>query len=1198
MLFGITGFEIRYQLRNPVFWVAFALFFLMGFGLTASENVSMGTPGTVQENAPYALARAFSSFTMFYLFVITAFVANAIVRDDATGFGTMIRATRVVKNDLILGRFLGGLVIALLGYISIPLGMAVGVHMPWVDPETVGSMGLFNYVWHYLIIGLPNVFLMSALLMALATIFRSMMATYVGLIVFLIGYMATLSVVRSAPDLLPWVAKFELLGSAAIQEITRYWTTAELNGRLIPLDGNLLFNRLFVIVLGIAMLAVAIWRFSMAESAPSKRKLKKLAKQQAREANAALAPNPLSIAGIVPQHSMSTTIAQLLLRTRVEIMQVLKSPGLAILLLLAMMMTGLNLSLAETAYGTGSHPLTANVISTVKGGFSLFLLMIAAFYGGELVWRERDRKVNEIIDSTPTADWIMIVPKILAILVVLLLANLVGMLTGMTAQLIQQSSAFSLGQYLTWFVVPMTVDMLLLAILAVFLQIISPSKYVGWGLMLIWFVGGIFLGNMGYENELYNYAQTPVEPLSDMNGTGGFWVGAAWLRFYWFCFALLLLVAAHLLWPRGTDVAFRPRLSRIPARLSAGSATIAAVALMGMVLSGMYIYDNIKRKNPYRTADEQEVFLAGLEKKYLKNEKLPQPSITDVKITAQIYPEKSQMDVTGSYQLRNLTDQPLTEVHVRQSSQDTSFPKLSVAGAKQISNDTRYGYRIFRFDTPMAPGATATLDFVSHIGNPGFRHGAPQTNVVHNGTFVNSFVFAPVIGMSRMGLLEDRAKRRRQGLPAELRPAKLEDASATAENYIGLDWVNSDITISTDADQIPVAPGQTVSDVTKDGRRTIRFVSDAPILDFFSIQSARYAIEKRAYKGVNLAVYYHPAHNWNVNKMMNALEVGLDYYRANFGPYQFNQARIIEFPGYESFAQAFANTMPFSESIGFAADVSDPEKIDYVTYVTAHELGHQYWAHQVIGANTQGATVMSETLAQYSALMVMKKIYGPDKIRRFLKYELDRYLGGRKADAIEEMPLYRVEDQPHIYYRKGSLVMYLLSERLGEDAVNRALARFIAAHKFKGAPYPRSLDLIAEFRKEATTPEQQALITDLFEKITIYDLKAKSATTKKGADGQWTTTITVDAKKFYATGKGVETEAPLSEPIEIGLFTERPGQGAFNAKNVLIMERRPVKGGQQVIVVKSKIKPFFAGVDPYNFYIDRNSDDNVVNVTG
>jgi aminopeptidase N len=326
--------------------------------------------------------------------------------------------------------------------------------------------------------------------------------------------------------------------------------------------------------------------------------------------------------------------------------------------------------------------------------------------------------------------------------------------------------------------------------------------------------------------------------------------------------------------------------------------------------------------------------------------------------------------------------------------------------------------------------------------------------------------------------------------------------------------------------------------------------------------------------------------------MLNAMAAALDYYRANFGPYQFHYARIIEFPGYASFAQAFAGTMPYSESIGFNANTDDPEKIDFTTYVVAHEMAHQYWAHQVIGADMQGGTMTSETLAQYSALMVMKHIYGPDKIRRFLKYELDNYLRSRQGEVVEEVPLERVENQAYIHYRKGALVMYLLQERLGEAAVNRALARFDAKFRFKGAPYLRSVDLIGEFRKEAKSAEQQQLITDLFERITLYDLKVTEASTRKvGTD--WVTTLTIAADKFYAGGKGAEAKARLAEPIEVGLFSARPGLGEFSSRDVILMAREPLHNGAQRITLKSKRKPGFAGVDPYNFYIDRNSDDNV-----
>ncbi len=198
---------------------------------------------------------------------------------------------------------------------------------------------------------------------------------------------------------------------------------------------------------------------------------------------------------------------------------------------------------------------------------------------------------------------------------------------------------------------------------------------------------------------------------------------------------------------------------------------------------------------------------------------------------------------------------------------------------------------------------------------------------------------------------------------------------------------------------------------------------------------------------------------------------------------------------------------------------------------------------------------------------------------------------------LGEQPLIRVENQQYIHYQKGALAMYLLQHRLGEDAVNRALARLIARYKFKGAPYPRSLDLIAELRKEATTPEDQALITDLFERITIYDLKAKEAVTTQMADGRWNTRISIEAGKFTADGKGKETPAKLAENIEVGLFTARPETGAFDTANVLSMKRAPIRAGRQVIEVVTAEKPLFAGVDPYNFYIDRDSDDNLVPVT-
>jgi len=266
-----------------------------------------------------------------------------------------------------------------------------------------------------------------------------------------------------------------------------------------------------------------------------------------------------------------------------------------------------------------------------------------------------------------------------------------------------------------------------------------------------------------------------------------------------------------------------------------------------------------------------------------------------------------------------------------------------------------------------------------------------------------------------------------------------------------------------------------------------------------------------------------------------------------------------------------------------------------VTYITAHEIAHQWWGHQVVSSKQQGGTFIIESLSQYSALLVMERLYGPEHMRRFLKYELDRYLRSRGGDVRGELPLARVENQQYIHYQKGALALWWLKEVVGAPAVNRALSSFVREFAFKPAPYPNSLDLLRHIRREAG-PAHQALITDLFEKITLVDAKATEPKAVKRADGRWDVSFTVQARKLYADSKGVETQAPLEEPFDIGVFAAEPGKKSFSSADVLLMERRTLRSGSQEIKVTVDRKPAFVGVDPYNKRIDRNSDDNLVKI--
>jgi aminopeptidase N len=1040
---------------------------------------------------------------------------------------------------------------------------------------------------------LPVMLFTAALFFTVATATRSMAWTFIALIALVLVYVVA-AIALGKPDLEPVLARWDPFGLFSFDVATRYWTANDRNTLLPTLQGAFLWNRLFCLGLGAGALSLAYPLYKPG-SAPGK------AMRLAAPAPAVDRP-PRSVASPAPaRFDRRALIAQLGARVRFDMVQVFKSPVFWILLGLGLANSAASLweTTDDGRYGGALYPVTRILIPTLEGSFTIFAAVIAAYYSGELVWRDRDRRMHEMIEATAAPDWTFIVPKMLAVSLVLIAALLTSVLAAILVQVAKGYFDFEPEKYLLWYLLPNSVNLIEIAALAVFGQVIAPNKFAGWGVMVIYIIARFALPANGLEDGLYIFGAANPMPLSDMNGLGRFWIGAWWDRLYWSAFSLILLAVAYLLWRRGVDLTLWRRIARAPARLKGAAAWIGAAGAVVLIGSGLFIYQNTHVWNQYRTQRSDDRWLAEYERTLLPFESVPQPDVVASRLNVVVDPDKPLMETKGVFVLENRTGAPLREVHVR-FARDLDVRALSVQGAWPKKTYDAFNYRIFAFDTPMAPGEHRRLSFDTRLTERGFRNARgvtrDLTTVVANGTFVNSFQFGPIIGMNRDRLLTDRAKRRKFGLPAALHPAPLGDQASRAYSYVGHGtWAASDITITTRADQVPVAPGYEVSNVVNGALRTARFVTDRPILQFFSIQSARYRVRTQPYRGVDLAVYYDPHDAEDVDRMLRALRASLDYYQSNFSPYQFREARIVEFPDYDQFAQSFAGTFPWSEGLGFIADYRDPNRIDLVTYVAAHEFAHQWWAHQIIGADQQGATVLSETLAQYSALRVMRRLYGEAQIRKFLKYELDSYLRNRGGEAAEELPLSKVEDQGYIHYRKGSLVMYRLADEIGEDAVNRALRSLLAKYAFQGAPYPTALDLVAALRAQAP-PDKQSLITDLFEKITLYDLTANDAVVRRRPDGRFDVALTVTARKLYADGTGRERPAPMDEPVNVGLFTKKPGDAGFFAHDVILFERRPIHSGVQTLRFVTPAKPAFAGIDPYNELIDRNSDDNTVAV--
>ena len=1189
MLAHIARFEARYVLRNPLLWLAAAATFALLFAGASIDGFDLGNEGGLLKNAAYATLRNYVMVSVFYMLVTTAFVANAVLRDDETGYGPIIRSTGVTRLEYVLGRFLGAFAVAALCMLVLPIAAVLGTMMPWAPAAQVGPARVVDYLYGYLLVALPNLFIHGAVLFALATVTRSMMAAYLGVV----GFVAAFFVLQTGFVGQIAVTLAEPFAGRALRDAVRYWTVAERNATLPELAGGFLYNRLLWLGIAALCLAVACAAYRFADQGITRRDRKRLKLVQASSADAGRGVPATTLPA--PHHGARALRALLWMRTRFEVRQVFLSPAFVVVMAWGLFTSTYVLATRGTA-GRPTYPTTLTLIPHIADAFAVILLVIALLYAGELVWRERDRKIHEIVDATPMPSWAYVVPKTLALALVLVAVVLTNVATAVLFQLSAGYTNVEPGKYLLWYALPATWDVVLLAALAVFVQALAPHKVIGWAIMVVFLIWKQL--NNAIDHNLLDFGSSPGMPLSDMNGAGTFWQGAWAVRGYWGAFAALLLVGAHLLWRRGTEVRLKPRLAGAKRRLRGGAGVVAAAALLVFTATGAYAYYNINVLNGYRTPLAGLARQAELERKYWKYIDMPQPTVANMAVAIDLYPEERRAVTRGRYALRNLTSQPIGEVHVRLLYDDLELISSAIADARLVLDDREHDYRIFRLDAPMRPGEERVLTFETRRWHRGFRNGPPNTRLVENGTFLDNHEVTPVIGMHRDGTLEDATARRYFGLPARGGRAKLEDLSATARTTSPGGWTTADITVSTTAEQTPIAPGRRVSDVTRGGRRIARFVSEAPIREKFSVQSARYAEKRRRHNGVELAVYYHPAHAWNVDRMLDALAPSLDYYRAAFGPYQFDHARIVEYPGYANNAQAFAGTVPYSETYGFIADFRDPKTVDHVTATTAHELAHQWWAHQLTGADMEGSSVLSETLANYSALMMLRKLGGEDQMRRGLQYMLDRYLAWRGAGSLNEPPLIRVDGQSWIGYQKGALAMYLVQERLGEDRVNRALRSLLERHRFKGAPYPRSLDLVAALRAEATTQEEQDLITDLFERVILYDLKVEEPTAVRRADGRWEVTVPVEAKKYAVDERGAEAETTLAERIEVGLFTAEPGRDAFDARNVIVIERHPIRPGAQVLRFVTDRRPTHAGIDPYNYYIDRNSRDNVRRLAG
>src|SRR5579871_3333609 len=1190
-MLSIFRFEIRYRLRMASTYIYFLLLGSIAFLMmtTDASHLTLGSALT-KNNAPLVIAELTTILMALGSVIATGIMGTAIYRDYETKTHELFFTTRITKRDYLLGRFLGSWVVTV-GIYSAPLvGLWLGTRMPWVERWKLGPFVGAAYAMPFFSMVLPNVFLLGAVFFMVGALTRSPLATYVSGVLFLVAYLVGSSLIENL-DNHTLAGMLDPFGLNTLNLVTRYWPAAARNSRVIPLTGLLLWNRLLWTGVGAALFAVGYRLFRFSAQAPALRGRK--------QAFAGSAPSAPSIAS--PSHSDAPLYPNALAAyghlCGFYMREILRGVPFRVIVLCGFLLTIAVAWSADQVYGTSTYPVTRVMVETTLPIFALFFLVLIAFYTGELVWRERTLQLDQIADAQPIPTWVTALSKMTAILGMLVVLNGVLILAGMATQAAKGYFHFEPGLYVSYLFGIDFPAFVCITALAFCIHTLVNHKFLGHGLLIgAFFVGGI-LRNLGWDHTLYLFADgLPRMVYSDMNGYGPFLHPAIAFHVYWLAFSLLLVVLSLRLWVRGKETRLKQRwkMGRPThgVRLAAG---LAALCWMG---TGIYIFINTNIRNEYFAKTAWRKLWSIYEKRYkARYASLPQPRITDVKLDMTLYPERSQYAVQGTYILKNKTEKSIRDIVVVVD-RDQTIRKLQLdRDAVRSVADKRLGFYVLRCAQPLRPGEEARLEFDLAYDKTGFPNDAPQTEIVANGTFIESFL--PSLGYQPNKELAGYEDRHKEGLAYRPRMASAADLQARQNTYIGndADWITYEATLRTAPDQIALTSGYLQREWTEAGRRCFHYKMDAPIRNFVPVVSARYRVYRDRWVGadgkpVAIEIYYHPEHAYNLERMAAGAKKALAYCSRNYSPYQFRQLRILEFPAYKSIAQSFANTIPYSESAGFIAQVrKGAEDIDYPFYITAHETAHQWWAHQVLGGDVEGSEMLAESLAEYSALMVMKEEYGPERIRKFLRYNLYQYLAGRGREGTGENALLWVQHQPYIHYNKGALVFYALQDQIGERRLNAALARFV---KDKGCQEPRyttSLELY-EYLQAATPGDTQRFLSELCEKITFFEDRMVSAERLKIGPNRWKVTLKTQTRTLQADSMG--NEKPISENawIEVGIYG-RTKRGERLGKP-LVLERKHFTREYTTLTYEVAEEPEKAGIDPNTKLIDREPDDNLL----
>lgn len=1036
----IFHFDIKTYLKSRNFIVSSIA--LLGFGVLVGLRFNLSIGEDVLLNSPYTIGFMTGMLSLIIIFIASLVAYQMLFKEWDNRFDALLFTTSVRKKDIFLGRFTAFFIVTFFCFTCMHVGFVIGLTLR--NGENINqSFNLSYFVYPLLIFGFLNSLLICSVLISIAWLSKNKLLVATGGLFIYIFYMVSLLfsgspfMANTSPQSIETQyisALFDPFGLSGYFSVSSHFSPQQRNELLVPLSGVFLVNRIIFFVLSGTLLFMTYRKFNFYST--SKKYIQNTDSIEGKERRNHLPGMPLQQ---VPTLQNTTAVIKSIFSfVKTDLIYLFRSIPFIVTSIFFLFYVGMEMY-AEIEKGIRipqKYASSGLMATTINENLHFLSILAGVYFLNDIYWRSRQARFYEIESSNYYASK-KVSGHSITVIVLHLFISALCICMGLLFQILYGYGNIDWGAYFGVFLFT-TSPVVLFTVFALLLNHVIPNKYVA---LCLSFMAALLLST-SYSNTilphpLFRFFTGFIGPYSDFTGYGTY-SGLFAKRQIFGLLIFLFVVALY-------QIQSTKKIKKF--------AFITTVLVVMAVVLGSSFSKGYLAHSKDAAIDSAEVY----EQRYKHYNLIPQPVITDVKTRIHLYPTTQSYTIEGHYIIKNKNEKLVKKFllqfeagyMIQQAKVNTKYEQITISNLITEVN----------LKSPLLPGDTATFDFtITYLWKTVNGHN-PLNAIVEDGSFMRISRYFPQIGYKPEKEINDEDERKKRGMLKKITTRKLADSTRSKPDFIQLDMI-----VSTDTGQTAVGTGRLVKHWTKDNRNFFQFLSDQPIPFRFAVSSAAYNMKFSMYKGIKISVLYHPSHIENVDHLIHNAQLTLDYCIQNFGPYPFNTITFAEVSSFTSgfAATAYPGCIFMTEQMIFHANINSDQHQDVINELAGHELSHLWWGcNQILPDDREGATMLTETLAMYTEMMLYKKMYGAEKMKE--RVEIHRQIYEAEKGFSENEPLYKVSNENiHISYSKGAMVMVDLSNLIGEETVNKALSNFLLKFKYP-AVMPLSTDLINEF---------------------------------------------------------------------------------------------------------------------------------------